>query len=189
MPSHLSRSGFLTAAVTLAAAPSALAEAPDDRDLADARLLLAVELLLIDFYGRALEAKRFAAAGGDALRRAHANEQEHLASVAKILTGAGQVATAAGDIDFRYPARTFDSRGSIASLAVRLETLAVGAYLGAVASIRSQSLAGPLARIAASEAQHLAVFSGEATGHYLGQSFPEPLPVADVSNALDRYTS
>ncbi len=189
MPSYLTRTGFLAAAVALAAAPSALADAPDDRDLAYARLLVALELLLIDFYDRALEARHDGAAGRDALRRARSNEHEHLASVTGILRGAGQVTTEAGDIDFRYPAKAFDSRGSIARLAVELETLAVGAYLGAVPAVRSQALTGPLARIGANEAQHLAVFTGEATGHPLGQSFPPPLPIAEISNALDRYTS
>jgi len=189
MPSTTTRTGFLTAAVALAAVPSALADAPDDRDLAYARLLVAVELLSIDFYDRALMAKKSAAAGRDSLLRAQANEKEHLASVAGILTGAGQVSTDPGDIDFRYPARAFTSPGSIAKLGVELETLALGAYLGAVAAIRAQALVGPLSRIAASEAQHLSAFSGEATGHLIGQSFPAPLAMATVSDALDRYTS
>ena len=100
------------------------------------------------------EGEEFAAAGGDALRRAQANEREHLASVAGILTGAGQVATAPVTSTF-VPGPRVRSRGSIAKLGVELETLALGAYLGAVAAIRPRSLAGPLARIAASEAQHL----------------------------------
>lgn len=189
MPQQLSRTGFLAAAAAAVLAPSALADAPADADLAQARLLVAVELLLADFYARALKAARFAAPGHDDLRRALFNETEHLATVSGILTGAGQTPATAADIDFSYPAGAFDSRGSIARLALELERLALGAYLGAVAAVQAQSLKLPLAQIAACEAQHVSVFAAEATGHALGGSFGEPLSIDDASNALGRYTS
>jgi hypothetical protein len=148
-----------------------------------------VELLLADFYARALKAQRFGAPGDDALRRALFNETEHLAAVSGILTGAGQPAATAGDIDFSYPAKAFTSRGSIARLALELERLALGAYLGAVAAVQAASLKLPLAQIAACEAQHVSVFAAEATGHGLGGSFAEALSIDEASNALVRYTS
>jgi hypothetical protein len=189
LPRQLSRTGFLTAAAALVVAPSALADPPADADLAQARLLVAVELLLADFYARALKAQRFGAPGDDALRRALFNETEHLAAVSGILTGAGQTAATAGDIDFSYPAKSFDSRGGIARLGLKLEHLALGAYLGAVAAVQAQSLRLPLAQIAACEAQHVSVFAAEATGHGLGPSFGEPLSIDQASDALGRYTS
>jgi hypothetical protein len=189
MPRQLSRTGFLAAAAALVVAPSALADPLADADLAQARLLVAMELLLADFYGRALKAKRFGAPGEDALERALFNETEHLASVSGILTGAGQTAATAGDIDFSYPAKAFDSRGGIARLALELERLALGAYLGAIATVQAQALKLPLAQIAACEAQHVSVFAAEATGHGLGASFGEPLSIDQASNALGRYTS
>lgn len=148
-----------------------------------------MELLLADFYARALKAQRFGAPGDDALRRALFNETEHLAAVSGILTGAGQTAATAGDIDFSYPAKSFDSRGGIARLGLKLEHLALGAYLGAVAAVQAQSLRLPLAQIAACEAQHVSVFAAEATGHGLGPSFGEPLSIDQASDALGRYTS
>jgi len=150
---------------------------------------VAVELLLADFYARALKARRFGAPGHDALRRALFNETEHLAAVSGILTGAGQTAATAGDIDFSYPANAFGSRGSIARLALELERLALGAYLGAVAAVQAQSLKLPFAQIAACEAQHVSVFAAEATGHGLGGSFGAPLSIDQASDALGRYTS
>jgi hypothetical protein len=189
LPQQLSRTGFLAAAAALALAPSALADPPADADLAQARLLVAVELLLADFYARALKARRFGAPGDDALQRALFNETEHLAAVSGILTGAGQTAATAGDIDFSYPAKAFTSRGTIAQLALELERLALGAYLGAVAAVEASSLRLPLAQIAACEAQHVSVFAAEATGHALGGSFGEALSIDQASDALGRYTS
>jgi hypothetical protein len=189
LPQQLSRTGFLAAAAALALAPSALADVPSDGDLAHARLLVAVELLLADFYARALKAQRFGAPGGDALQRALFNETEHLAAVSGILTGAGQTAATAGDIDFSYPAKAFTSRGGVAQTALELERLALGAYLGAVAAIQAPSLRLPLAQIAACEAQHVSVFAAEATGHGLGGSFGEALSIDQASDALGRYTS
>ncbi len=179
----------MAGAAALAVAPRALADSSADLDLANARVLVALELLLADFYARALAARRFGAAGRDALLRAGVNEREHLAAVGGILTGAGQVPAAAGDIDFAYPRGSFDSKGAIARVGERLESLALGAYLGAVAAVSAPALRQPLARIAASEAQHLAVFRAEATGHALAQSFPDPLTIDQVSNALDLHTS
>jgi hypothetical protein len=189
LPQHLSRTGFLAAAAALVVAPSALADAPSDGDLAQARLLVALELLLVDFYARALKAGAFAAPGRGDLRRALFNETEHLAAVSAIVTGAGQPATTAGDIDFSYPTTAFASRGTIGRLAVELERLALGAYLGAVAAVQAPSLRLPFAQIAACEAQHLSAFAAVATGHGLGASFGEPLSIDQASDALGRFTS
>jgi hypothetical protein len=185
----LTRPAFLGSAALLAIAPTAFADALPDSDLASARVLVAVELLLQDFYGRALAARRLGPEGRDGLLRGRSNEAEHLAAVSQILSGAGQIPASSGDIAFAYPDHAFDSAGSIARLGARLEQLAMGAYLGAVADVRSVALKQPLARIAACEAQHLGFFRGISTGHELAQSFPEPLTIEAVSNALDRYTS
>jgi hypothetical protein len=174
--------------VALAVAPTALADPLADSDLANARLLVAVELLLADFYERALRTKQFGAQAGDALLRGQMNEQEHLAAVSGIVSGAGQTPAGRGDIDFSYPAGAFASRGAIARLGETLEHLSLAAYLGAVDSMRSAALKQPLARIAACEAQHLSVFRREATGHALAQSFPDVMTIDEASNALDAYT-
>jgi hypothetical protein len=188
MPGHISRTAFLGSALALALAPGALADAPADSDLANARLLVALELLLIDFYGRALKADRLGAPGRDAMRRAAFNESEHLAAVSGILTGAGQTPATAADIDFSYPAKTFASGGAVAKAAATLERLAVGAYLGAVESTKATALTVPLAQIATAEARHLTVFAGESTGHPLDNSFGDTLSIDEASSALEAYT-
>jgi hypothetical protein len=186
----LARGGKVAAAVVAAAAfggPAARASAAvPDGDLAYARLLVALELLSLDFYTRAI-----GAGGGSQLelRRARAAERRHYDVVGDVLTDAGQVPATAQDIDFSYPHGSFASSASIARLGVRLESLSLGAYLGAVRSLQTPLYREHAARAAASEAQHLSVFAGAVGGRRLGPPLPAALSIDRVSDALDAYTS
>lgn len=167
----------------------ALAASPSDNDLAYARLLMAVELLAVDFYRRALRAARLGAAAAGGLRRSLADERKHYRAVGAILLAAGETPLTAADIDFIYPRGAFASRGSIAALGARLETLFLGAYLGAVGGFDAAESKLAAARIAANEAQHLSVFAGEARGQRIGPALPRPLPIDRASNELDAFTA
>jgi hypothetical protein len=169
-------------------APRAVAAVPDG-DLAYGRLLVAVELLSLDFYSRAIGSRRFDGGSQLELRRARSAERRHYAAASTILTDAGQVPATAADIDFSYPRGSFASRTAIAKLGARLESLSLGAYLGAVASLETPVYREHAARAAASEAQHLSVFSDVAGGRRLGSPLPAALPIARVSDLLDAYTS
>ena len=158
-----------------------------DGDLAYARLLVALELLSLDFYSRALRSRRVSS--GLELRRARAAERSHYDAVSAVLVDAGQVPATAQDIDFSYPSKSFDSWSSIAQLGVRLESLSLGAYLGAVRALATPDFRNHAARAAASEAQHLSVLSAAVGGRRLGPPLPPTLPIDQVSNALDAYTS
>jgi hypothetical protein len=170
-------------------AGTAAADPLSDNDLAIARLLVGVELLSIDFYLRAMNSGRFKPVGQKYLRAAFVNEVEHNRTVSEILIGAGYTPAAPGDFEFIYPKRTFSSRGGIATLGRELETVFLGAYLGAVSGIQAQALAQPLARIAASEAQHLSLWAFELGGHPVSAAFPAPLTIDQVSAALDQFTA
>ena len=187
----LARAGAGAALVVGGSAVGALAAparaATPDADLAYARLLVALELLSLDFYARALRSGRFGAQLE--LRRARAAEKQHYEVVAAVLTAAGQVPARAQDIDFSYPRGSFGSNRAIALLGVRLETLSLGAYLGAVRALETPAFRNHAARAAASEAQHLSVFSGAVGGRRLGPPLPPTLSIDRVSNALDAYTS
>jgi hypothetical protein len=180
---------FMAGSATGLLAGRASADAIPDADLAYARLLVGAELLALDFYTKAISAKQF---GGDVtkvMKRAFFNEQEHYAAVSGILTGAAQTAAGPADFDFAYPAKTFDSKAAIVKLAVELETTFLGAYLGAVDALQTSALKLPVARIAASEAQHLGAFTELAGGDPVGVSFPNALTIDEVSDVLDTYTS
>jgi Ferritin-like domain len=198
-----SRGGFLSATARRGAALSLGATAAGslvdraraasgplaDLDLALARLAVAIELLGDDFYAAAIESKHFVGNEPRFLQRARFNEDEHLTAVSQILSGAGHVPSTADDFDFTFPARAFATRQSVAELGVVLETMAVGAYLGAVDAFTPPDLKTTAARIAASEAQHLSVWSRIAYGRPIGISFPAPLDYVSASAALDPYVT
>jgi hypothetical protein len=190
---ELVRRGTVGGAALLVAgpafAPEARAGTASDNDLAYARLLLAAELLALDFYGRVLRPGRFGPSAGRELARARADERKHYRAVARILLDAGQTPAGPGDIDFTYPERAFASRASSAALGVRLELLFLSACLGAVQGFDAGELKTTAARIAACEAQHLSLFAGEAGGERIGAAFPRPWTIDRASNALDQFTA
>ena len=168
---------------------AATADTVPDGDLAYARLFVTVELLALDFYGNAIASKRFDKGQLADLRRARADEKQHYDSAAGILSAAGQVPATVADIDFSYPRGSFASRSSIARLGISLESMALGAYLGAVDAYSTNALKQRAARAAASEAQHLSVFAAKVGGRRIGAAFPRPLTIDLVSDTLDRFTS
>lgn len=170
-------------------AGSAAADAISDADLAYARLLVGTELLAADFYARAIASQQLSGEPLKHLKRALFNEQEHYQSVSGILTGAGQPPAVAEDFDFSYPNGTFGSKASIVKLGVALETTFLGAYLGAVGALQANALKQPVARIAASEAEHLSVFTRLSGGDPIGISFPNAFSIDEASGALDAFTS
>lgn len=172
-----------------ALAETAAADPLTDGDLAFARLLVGGELLTIDFYARATESGHFGSVGRKYLSNAYRNELDHYESISEILTGAGYVPATAADFDFGYPRGSFASRGAIARLGRELETVSLGSYLGAVAAIQSPTLIQPLARIAASEAQHLSLWGYELGGHPLSAAFPAPYTIEQVSAAMEKYAA
>jgi hypothetical protein len=151
---------------------------PPDSDLAWTRVLVATELLVDDFYSHAL-----GAGAPGRLHEARANERAHYAGLAALMNEAGQPPAQAGDIDFSYPHGAFSSASSIRKLGATLETLQLGAYLGAADALVSEPLRGIVARIAANEAQHLTIFEP------FQSSFPVALTIEQASDTLSRYTS
>jgi hypothetical protein len=159
-----------------------------DNDLAYLRLLVGCELLGADFYAKAQEAKPYDAPGMRLLERAAFNEGEHYASLAATLTGAGQTPETADDVDVSYPKGTFTSVAGVTKAAVDLETIFLGAYLGAIGGLETPALAQPLARMAASQAEHLAVFTQLLGRRSFELSFPAALTIDEASDALAAYT-
>jgi hypothetical protein len=82
-----------------------------------------------------------------------------------------------------------DNDPSTGAVGARLESLFLGAYLGAVAGFDAGELKTLAARIAASEAQHLGVLAGEAGGENVGAAFPRPLTIDRASDELDEFTA
>lgn len=166
----------------------AKADTLPDNDLAYLRLAIASELLAIDFYTRAVAARKYKA-NASTLRKVLADEKAHYTALAKELTAAGQMATTAADIDFTYPRGSFASRASIARLGVRLEGIFVGVALGMAAGLQTEALRLQLAQIAASESRHLATFAFLTGRSPVGPAFPASLSLDRATSALSAFES
>ena len=180
---------LVSASGLAAVAPLARAETPPDADLAYLRLLIAAELLAVDFQSRALTSGKLRRAAQSLFRRIRSDESDHYKRLARLLTAAGQTPATANDINFSYPKGSFHSQGSILALAGRLEHLMLGAYLGAVESVETPSLRLPIGQIAANEAQHQSALAGLNGRAVVGKAFAPALQIAAVSNALGRFES
>ena len=180
---------LIVAGTTVGALASTAAADPlSDNDLAIARVLVAAELLGIDFYRQAIASKKLDKEDAKRFAQILSNEQEHYESVAQILSGAGQVPATALDIDMSYPKGTFDSAAAITKQAQKIETIMLGCHLGAVAGFQSIAIAAGLATIGASEAQHVAFFQTKLTGKPFALAFPgPPLNFDEATQALDPY--
>jgi rubrerythrin len=160
-----------------------------DGDLAYLRLLIAAELLAVDFQTRALGSGKLHHDAHTLLRRMRLDETAHYDKLAALLTAAGQTPATSADIDFSYPKGTFRSQASITKLAARLERLLVGAYLGAVENVETPQVRLPVGRIAANEAQHAGALAALHGGSVIGKAFAPALSIGEVSDALDEYES
>jgi hypothetical protein len=74
-------------------------------------------------------------------------------------------------------------------LATSIESLTLGAYLGAVENIQTAQLRLPIGQIAANEAQHVSALADAAGKPIIGRAFPPALRIDAVSSALDAYES
>ena len=167
----------------------ASAATPPDGDLAYLRVLIAAELLAVDFQAKALRSRELRHAAHELLARIKADEKKHYTQLAALLNGAGQTPAAPGDIDFSYPNGTFRSQAPITRLAGRLEHLMVGAYLGAVESVETPELRLTIGQIAANEAQHQGAFAALHGRSVVGKPFAQALQIGAVSDALGEFES
>jgi hypothetical protein len=180
---------LVSASGLTAFAGAASAATIPDADLAYLRLLIAGELLALDFQDRALASGKLRHDARPLLRKMRADENAHYTKLASVLTAAGGTPATSGDIDFSYPKRSFHGQGSILRLAEQIERLLVGAYLGAVENVETPELRLVIAQIAANEGQHAGAVAELAGGGVIGRAFAPALQMAAASDALDRFES
>lgn len=158
-------------------------------DLAYLRLLIGVELLMVDFWTEALVSKHLTGALHADANLALINESEHYNYLAAALTAGGGVPLTAANVAFTYPKTSFYSAASVLRLATTLEALALGSYLGAAGNIANPTLQAATAQITANEAQHFSVFATAAGRSGYREAFPDALTIEEASDALGEYTS
>jgi hypothetical protein len=154
-----------------------------DTDIA--KLAATAELLAIDFYTRSIKSRKLEGAEAGYLAAALQNEKDHYKALAGVLGPA-----APKNLEFRFPAGTFQSARSIGKTGQALETAFVGAYLGAVTALKSNDLKGVAAQIGNNESRHLAILSNIAAGTIVsGPSFPKALTAAQATKAVTPFLS
>jgi hypothetical protein len=118
-----------------------------------------------------------------------ADEKAHYSRLAQLVTAAGQPPATAADIDFTYPRGSFASQTSVLKLAAEVETLGLGAYVGAIESVETPELRLPIGQIAANEAQHAGALAALRGGAVIGRAFAPSLQIDAASAALGRFES
>jgi hypothetical protein len=170
-------------------APAAFADTVPAGDLAYLRLLIAAELLAVDFYGQAVERKILVQQAAVRANQISADASADYAVLAGLMTAAGQTPATADDINFSYPAATFKSPGAVLRLAQQLEYMLVGSYIDALTNVQTQSYRQPLAIILAGEAKHQSAIAGLQGRPLIGKTPPAPVAMPQMSDFLDRYES
>jgi hypothetical protein len=161
-----------------------------DADLAYLRLLIAAELLAIDFQTQALSSGKLRHGGArGVIHRMRQDETAHYTQLAKLMTDVNQTPATADDINFSYPEGSFRSQASIVTLGGRLEHLLVAAYVGAIQDLQTPALRLSIGQIAANEAQHASALAALAGRPVVGTAFAPVLSMAAVSDALDEFES
>ncbi len=154
------------------------ATAITDADIA--KLAATAELLAIDFYSHAIKSKHLKGSELAYLAGARSNEVAHY----NALKGVLKSATPSG-LKFTYPTGAFSSRKSIGMLGEALETAFVGAYMGAVGSLKSDALKSVAAEIGACESRHLSVLTNIAAGSIVpAPDLPKVLTAAQATAAV-----
>jgi hypothetical protein len=160
---------------------TALGAIATDADIA--KLAATAELLAIDFYTNAIASKKLTGDELTYLVGAKANEVAHYDALKGVLKSA----TPAG-LKFTYPAGSFASRASIGKLGEALETAFVGAYMGAVGALQSNTLKSVAAEIGACESRHLSVLTNIAQNAIVpAPSFPEVFSAAKATAAVKPF--
>jgi hypothetical protein len=177
------------AALILPRGVARAAATPPDGDLAYLRLLIGAELLALDFQTRALATRKLGPAAASTFRCSLADERAHYATLARLLQDAGQTPATSADVDFTYPRDGFASRVAIARLGWGVESLLLGAYLGAIGNVETAELRLPIGQIAANEAQHLSAIAPLIGRKPVGRAFPQALAISAASDQLDAFES
>jgi hypothetical protein len=176
----LLRRGVALAGVAALALP-ATASAGVDEDLSEVRLVCATKRVTIGWYTRWIDAGVADFDDGKLIRLLRRQEQAAYNALAPLLNG---TAPADGDFTFTYPDAAVNSAVSARALGLTLEKMALGIELGSASRIGDPGVAGPVAAIAAWNAQHISALTGAPSG-----SLATALSQEDASTQLAEYLS
>jgi len=180
----VSTAGMTTAAIS---APwIAAAGAVTDDELAFANFGVSVELLLKDFYAKALDAEVFTGPRANLLRRGRSAASQHANALGDLLADAGEAAPVEEDFAFQWPRNAFSNSAAIVKTGLTVLRPLLGSYQTAVASVSEPSHRVLYASLAASLGQQIGILSGLS---YLprAEPFPAAVDLEAASTALEAH--
>src|SRR5262245_52802503 len=104
------------------------ASAATEDEIAFANFGASTELLLQDFYSKAVEAKQLSRAGLAAAKRGRAAAAQHARALSDLLVGAGDAAPAEEDFEFVWPAPTFRTADATVATGLAVLRALLGVY-------------------------------------------------------------
>ena len=159
------------------------AGAATEDDLAFANFGASTELLVRDFYAKAIDAKLVGAQTTSALKHGRSAAGWHAKAQSDLLTSAGDVAPLPEDFDFEWPLRTFKTKAAMVATGLAVLRALRGVYQTAAAMASEQSYRVLYASLAASVSQQIVALGGAAAA----EPFPVALDIETASDAIERY--
>ena len=159
------------------------AAAATEDDLAFANFGAATELLLEDFYARALHAKLLAHPRVVVLKRGRVAATWHAKALSELLADAGDAAPDPADFAFDWPSRTFRSAETMVETGVGVLRALRGVYQTAAAAASEPTYRVLYVSLAASVSQQIVGLGGAGSA----EPFPVALDIETASDAIERY--
>jgi hypothetical protein len=155
-------------------------------DLAFANFGVSAELLLKDFYGRALAGKQFRGQEAGVLRQGRLVATKHARALSAMLVGAGDTPPLEQDFEFAWPRRTFSTVPSAVRTGLAVLNALLGSYQTAAASASTADYRILFASLGVSTGQQVGALSA-VTGRVGTRSFPKATDVETASAAIEAY--
>lgn len=167
------------------AAAGAAGSATED-DLAFANFGVSAELLLKDFYARAINAKRFGGARARVLRQGRLAATKHVRALSNLLVSAGDTPPLEEDFEFVWPRRTFTTAPATVKTGLVVLRALLGSYQTAAASASVVDYRILFASLGASTGQQIGALAA-LSAPVGASSFPVATDVETASAAIEAY--
>jgi len=159
------------------------AAAATEDDLAFANFGAATELLVEDFYARALQAELLAHPRIVVLKRGRVAATRHAKALSELLASAGDVPPDPEDFEFDWSSRTFRSEKAMVVTGVGVLRALRGVYQTAAATASEPTFRVLYVSLAASVSQQIVGLGGAGSA----EPFPVALDIETASYAIERY--
>ncbi len=162
------------------------AGAATEDDIAFASFGVSGELLLEDFYAKALAGKQFGGPDAGVLRHGRLAAAKHARALSRLLVSFGDAPPQKQDFEFAWPRRTFSSERATVNTGLTVLRALLGAYQTAAAASSVVDLRVLYVSLAASTGQQIGSLSA-LSAPVGAKSFPAATDVETASAAIEAY--